>query len=237
MPQHRTHSETRLETSTYAKPLIHLLPLAFDLDISLGTPMLRFSTTPDRIFVLLLGEAIDETVACLELADDPAEQQDALRSLMPRSAQVFDVRGVTAQLTRLQTALDQPTLYQPTDYHWLLLYEGLQAYCAEFNEVPHGPLAEDYGLNRLDFDALVDLFFWDTDFLDAHIPTLSLEARQYLDISPETVGLTAGLKPHPEELALTVCDAEMGKDFEDDRCVIYRPGRKDYPYLSDEYLS
>ena len=58
------------------------------------------------------------------------------------------------------TAAATTELYQPTDYHWLLLYEALETYCSEFNERPDGPLYAGYGIERLDFGALVDLFFW-----------------------------------------------------------------------------
>ena len=199
--------------------------------------MLRFATKPDRIFVILLGQAIEETIGYLELDDDATDQQDSLVNMMPRSAKLFDARTVMTQLANLKTAFDQASLYQPTDYHWLLLYETLDAYCTVFNELPHGPLAEEYGIERLDFDALIDLFFWDTDFLDAHLPLIPLEARQQLDISPETFGLTAGMKPHPDELRLKLCDAELVKTFDGEQCVTFLPGSKDYPSLPDVHAN
>ncbi len=73
------------------------------------------------------------------------------------------------------------------------------------------------------------------DFLDMHIPSLSLEARQAMDVSPETFGLTSGMKPHPEELQLELCADELAKDFYDDPCVMYVSGSREYPSLSEEY--
>lgn len=51
-----------------------------------------------------------------------------------------------------------------------MLYECLENYCAELNDVAPGrpdgllPVGE-YQLAEIDFDALVALYFWDTDFL------------------------------------------------------------------------
>jgi hypothetical protein len=195
--------------------------------------MLRFATKPDRIFLTILTQAIEEVLGSLELDDDPAERQETFQGLMPRSAALFGATEATAQLAALKTASATTELYQPTDYHWLLLYEALEIFCLEFNESPDGLLYAGYGIERLDFDALIDLFFWDTDFLDPHLSELPLEARELLDISPETFGLTAGLKPHPEELVLELCGEEIVKAFEEQRCVTFLPGSKDYPSLPD----
>ena len=208
------------------------------IGINTGTTlMLRFATKPDRIFLVLLGEAIAEALGCLELDDDPAEQHDAFGSLMPRSAKLFDGAGAKAQLVTLKTALGKAELYQPTDYHWLLLYEAFEAWCLEFDEASHGLLFTVYGIAHIDFDRLADVFFWDTDFLDEHIPAMSLESRELIDISPETFGLTAGLKPHPEELELELCDEELSKEFDDHLCLMYLPGSKEYPSLPDVHAN
>jgi hypothetical protein len=199
-------------------------------------PMLRFASKPDHLFVLLLDEALAQAIVDLTLGDS-SEQQDVLAALMPTSAKLFDVAGVTAQLRVLTDALAKTELYQPTDYHWLLLYEVLDAYCLQFNDVACGPVFSRYGIEHIEFDYLVDVFFWDTDFLDVHIPDLSLEAREAMDVSPETFGLTSGMKPHPEELQLELCDDELAKDFHEDPCVMYVSGSREYPSLSEEHPS
>ncbi len=52
-----------------------------------------------------------------------------------------------------------------------------------------------YGIRRIDFDALVDLFFWDTYFFlpEDDVADVGMEARKQLAINPETFGLTQGL--------------------------------------------
>ena len=195
--------------------------------------MLRFAAKPDKIFLLLLDQAIQDAIGQLEIHDDPAEQQEALEDLMPASSRLFDVAGAKEQLGALRLACNGETLYKPTDYHWLLLYETLEAFCEVFNRVPHGPLYEEYGIERLDFGFVADAFFWDTDFLDSDLPDMPLELRQMMDVSPETFGLTAGLKPHPEELVLEVCAEELVKAFEEHPDTIFVPGSKEYPSRSD----
>ena len=54
-----------------------------------------------------------------------------------------------------------------------------------------------------------------------------------MDVSPETFGLTAGLKPHPEELGLEECDDELVNEFEDDPDTLFVAGSREYPSLSD----
>lgn len=192
--------------------------------------MLRFATKPDAIFPVLLNDAIDETIDEINLDPIPDEQQEAFESLMPSSAKVFVLQDAKHQLRALQAALGETAIYKPTDYHWLLLYEVLEVHSDGFNEVPHGRVRENFGIQHIDFDLLVELFFWDNDFLGEEIPDLPLKARERLDISPETFGIMAGMKPHPEELVLKVCDAEFVKAFESTTFV---PGSSMYPYWAD----
>lgn len=61
-------------------------------------------------------------------------------------------------------------MYRISESQWLLLYECLANYCVELNDVapgrPDGLLpVGDYYLAEIDFDAVVGLYFWDTEFL------------------------------------------------------------------------
>ena len=57
---------------------------------------------------------------------------------------------------------------------------------------------------HIDFDALIDTYFWDTDFLlDAeHFARLDPDAKASLGFSPSVFGVVQGLAPHPDELVL-----------------------------------
>lgn len=199
--------------------------------------MLRFNNKPDEIFIVLVNEAIEDMLDYVEMDDQIEERQEALRAFMPRSSGLFDVRGAMEQLRILRECLNSSTLYQPTDYHWLLLYECLRSYCDYFNDDRIGDLYKLHKIEYIDFGSLIDCYFWDTDFLNDDIPTVSVEVRQMLGVSSETFGLTAGMKPHPEELMLAECSAQMVKDFYGHQDSFFVHGSKSYPSFSDDRLN
>ena len=113
----------------------------------------------------------------------------------------------------------------PTEYHWLLMYECLKVQIEVLNDMPlpslvaqlttlataHDALylslstrAKGVEGFHINFAALIDTYFWDTDFLmDAEsFARLSAEAKTNLGFSPSVFGVTQGLAPHPEELVL-----------------------------------
>jgi hypothetical protein len=74
-----------------------------------------------------------------------------------------------------------------------------------------------YEIGQIDFGHIVDHFFWDTDFLAAeHLLDLTTQHRQQVGMSDEAWSLAAGLKPHPDELAIQVWEDEAGWDTEPD---------------------
>ncbi len=197
--------------------------------------MLRFENKPDEIFVLLINEAIEDMICYIEMDDDVDARQDALKASMPRSSELFDARGAMDQLGALRECLNSDTLYKPTDYHWLLLYECLRSYCDYFNDERIGDVYKLHKIEHIDFESLIECYFWDTDFLNDDIPNVSLEVRQMMGVSSETFGLTAGMKPHPDELVLAVCNAGMVEEFEQHPNLIFIPGSNQYPSFADHH--
>jgi hypothetical protein len=178
--------------------------------------MLRFASKPDEIFLMPLEEAVQDMLGELDLNDDPAEQQETIECSMPHSSKLFTPQQVKNQLTALRIASADSKLLQPTDYHWLLLYECLDYYCTGFNEMPDGPLKEAHGIERIDFDSVASIFFWDTDFID------------------ENVGLATRGRPSPEDLVLTPCDEGQYQEFNEEECdELFMPGAKVYPSFPD----
>src|SRR5262245_481574 len=183
--------------------------------------MLRFSDQ-------LTPAATALFVMCLDLASDEVSDvsaPDAWREAYPLSATCFTPELARTTLVDLVEKLRLPEEYVPTDYHWLLLYECLQEQIAALNDAPLPPLvnllsalatAQDalyltlpprsQGVAgfSIDFDALVDMYFWDTDFLlDAeHFARLDPDAKASLGFSPSVFGVIQGLAPHPDELVL-----------------------------------
>jgi len=183
--------------------------------------MLRFASplTPvaTAIFVMCLDLAADEVL--------DGDRPDAWREAYPRSATCFTPELAQATLVDLVEKLRLPEEYVPTDYHWLLLYECLQGQIEALNEDPLPPLvnlltalataqdalyltlpprAQEVAGFSIDFEALVDMYFWDTDFLlDAEqFARLDPDAKASLGFSPSTFGVVQGLAPHPDELVL-----------------------------------
>ena len=167
-------------------------------------------------------------VMCLDLASDEVSDvdlPDAWREAYPLSATCFTPELARATLVDLVEKLRLPEEYVPTDYHWLLLYECLQGQIEALNEDPLPllvnllttlataqdalyltlPTRSTGGAGfSIDFDALVDMYFWDTDFLlDAEqFARLDPDAKASLGFNPSVFGVVQGLAPHPDELVL-----------------------------------
>jgi hypothetical protein len=169
--------------------------------------MLRFATKPDRVFRAILHDALEFTRDALAglVSDDegywPAQYPNAARGLTAGAAVTL--------LDQLVAASRDAQLYQLTDYHWLLLYDCLRVYCDIHNDnlqeasqgvLPVGP----YQVGPIDFDLVVDLYFWDTDFLldSTSLAGLGPEGRESMGVSDEVFGIAHRLSPHPEELKI-----------------------------------
>ena len=177
--------------------------------------MIRLARKPDSIFSELIDCAITEIVDNYLNFDNPRDQEDWLCASMPRGARFFTAPQAKEQLLAIQKVYHDDRLYQLTKYHWLLLYECLETFAQGFNEQPVGWLAKKYGIQRIDFRSLVHLFFWDTSFLEDHLAKMSRQETRTMLIWPESIGLTAGFKTHPDELAFTLCDEALTKDLEE----------------------
>jgi hypothetical protein len=162
--------------------------------------------------------AADETV---ELGKD----REACAAAYPLASACCTQKLARRALLELLDTLDAPELYAPTDDHWPLIYDCLKEQIALFNDAPVPSvvtclraLAGDQDAAYLhlptrargtagvwiDFDAYIDAYSWDTDFLlDAGVfGQLTPDAKSSLGLSRVAFGVTQGLPPHPEELAL-----------------------------------
>ena len=171
--------------------------------------MLRFEQRPDKVFLAILHAALEDTRQEIQdFIEDEDDDDEAWRNWQPMVARFFSPQAVVEQLDRLLTASEDHQLYQITDYHWLLIYNCLGRICEIHNDFaaqdPSGTcLVGPYEIGSIDFDAIVDDFFWDTDFLmDDTLLDVSSERRHQLGVSPETFGIAAGLLPHPSELEI-----------------------------------
>lgn len=148
--------------------------------------MLYFARKPDLVFTAILHTSLESEDESIKgsLNND----LDLWEACYPESSRYFTAATCLDVLSQLFCASRDPIVYCPTDYHWLLLYEVLQNFCVIHNDLapaaPKGlrPVGE-FTLSEIDFDALVDIYFWDTDFLIAPMP-MSNRPPEELPIVP-----------------------------------------------------
>ena len=185
--------------------------------------MLRFSMQPDRVFRAILHAALEVTRDTLaDLAD---EDEDYWVAQYPNAARCLTAEVAVPLLDQLLAASQDAQLYQLTDYHWLLLYDCLRVYCDIHNDdvqevsqcvLPVGP----YQVGPIDFDLVVDLYFWDTDFLldPTSLAALGPDGRESMGVSDEVFGIAHRLSPHPEELKIIPWEGP-GLEAEDEQAL------------------
>ena len=187
--------------------------------------MLRFSDP-------LTAATTEIFVYCLELSSDEVgdfDSPDEWCDLYPLSAKCFTPELARETLVDLLAKLRLPEEYVPTEYHWLLMYECLKSLIEVLNDDPLPSIVKQLmtlataqdalylslpirgkgnASFHIDFDALVDTYFWDTDFLmDAEqFSQLDADAKMRLGFSPSVFGVVQGLAPHPDELVLRRSD-------------------------------
>jgi hypothetical protein len=178
--------------------------------------MLRFQYRPDPIFIAILHDALEEMQEGLIHLNDDDDAEGGWRAFYPLASKVFSLSLATETIARLLTASGDPTLYQIRDYHWLLIYDCLRTYCDVHNDFVDengGPIqVGPYRIGEIDFDAILDLYFWDTDFLvgPAEVAALGPEGREMMGMSAEAFGIAQGLVPHAEELKIEPWDEPYG---------------------------
>lgn len=127
------------------------------------------------------------------------------RAMYPEITRFFERRELFDVLDRLLAASQQPTIYEITDYHWLVVHECLQVFCDLHNDDALGSDGEvgPYVIDTIDFEALVSRFFWDTDFCMGAV-LLRAEERKpgRVQASRQAWKIAAGLRPDPEDLRI-----------------------------------
>ena len=190
--------------------------------------MLQFASPLTPVATDLLRAAL-EICADLSRAETPADEWPMS---FPLSARCLTQERARGALLDLLDKLHLPQMYVPTTYHWLLLYECLHFYIELVNDDPWSDLVERFKALRdvrdaayLDFpldlqgvegvtvyfEAFLDLYFWDTDFLldPSTYYGLDAPAKQQLGYRADLFGVLSGLQPHPAELELKRAD-EVG---------------------------
>ena len=170
--------------------------------------MLHFQTRPDRVFLAILLEALQRTreeLDCASPGEDPEAMDEYYRALHPELARFFERRDLVEVLDRLLEAQRQATMYEISDYHWLVLHECLEVFCDLHND---GALDDNgqvgpYIIDTIDFEAIVGRFFWDIDFQMGPV-LLEAEERAPGRVQPtrQAWKIAAGLRPDSEDLQI-----------------------------------
>jgi hypothetical protein len=162
-----------------------------------------------------------------------------VNSFLPNASKVFNPQTALNTLNEMLVCLEKPQLYQLNDYHYLLLYDTLSNLCDLHNDAVREAETKadrkqisqigNYYIEKLLFDEMVDIYFYDIDFLINPDDTfqLGIEGRKSMDISEATFAISQGLAPHPEELELKVHEGEL--PIETDSSPYFGSKSKVYP--------
>jgi hypothetical protein len=205
--------------------------------------MLRFQSHPDKVFTAILKDSIDlmtdEIHDAVSFAKSTEELSEYLNSFLPNASKVFNPQTALNTLNEMLVCLEKPQLYQLNDYHYLLLYDTLSNLCDLHNDAVREAETKadrkqisqigNYYIEKLLFDEMVDIYFYDIDFLinPEEVFQLGIEGRKSMDVSEATFAISQGLAPHPEELSLVVHEGET--PIETDSSPYFGRKSKVYP--------
>lgn len=168
--------------------------------------MILFALPQDDVMSHILENALGLLVA--ELQQSVECKDDAFwRSGYPLAERCFATETALRTAQQLLEISREPDCYRITDYHWLLLYDSLESFCElcndEARQEPDGRCRiGPYAFRKIDFDNLVELYFWDNDFLMPFgvVGRLGGKRREQLGIDDHVFGISQGWDPHPDEL-------------------------------------
>jgi hypothetical protein len=175
--------------------------------------MIVFQDDPDAIFLAIVDEALAHTreVHLVRYREgyrptraERREREESYRDLFPELVPLFTRRELVRVIDRLRRASrDARRRYELTDYHWLVLYSCLELYCDLHNDGATGDQVGPYEIEHIDFDALVDRFFFDTDFLlGATLLSAEEAAPGHLGVTRQASKIAARLRPEAKDLRL-----------------------------------
>jgi hypothetical protein len=209
--------------------------------------MLRFSKAPDPVFQAILRKSLDYAIDVISDLlqvfnhDDTGTRQEFMR-LFPETGRMFPPSVARAALVNLRSCLDRPDIYALTDYHYLLLYDVLNFYADVHNGLviaaknkkqrKEASFVDPFYVEKIHIDEIIDLYFFDQNFLLDAETLLSLPEQARKTLRPELFGVCQGLLPHPEELELKI-DTHLDRDHYTMKASEYfGPESREYPDFS-----
>jgi len=195
--------------------------------------MLYFQIKPDPVFQAILHEALESERR--EISRISTEHDiDTWEAGYGQMSEVFTPYSALVTIEQLHIASQKELVYRLNNYHCLLIYECLKNYCAVHQDLAaqeqgHSLTISKYRLQEIDFQEMVDLYFWDMDFL-----FLSATSRSH-EFDPDVSCvdnlnsncLTMDLQPHPRYLQLTLVTDPMWRISQQDE--FFHPFSHQYP--------
>jgi hypothetical protein len=175
--------------------------------------MIVFQDAPDAIFLAIVDEALAHVrevhllryrTGYRPTTAERRELEESYRHLFPDIVPLFTRQELVRVIDRLRRASrDERRRYELTDYHWLVFYACLQVYCDLHNDGATGDQVGRYEIEHIDFDAIVERFFFDTDSLmGATLLAAEEAAPGQLRVTRQAWKIAAGLRPEAEDLRL-----------------------------------
>ena len=125
--------------------------------------MLYWATKPDPLFTKIVDVAISVGRDLVRTWEGSRSTEWA--SMYPGLAKFFTPATSNRELERLRGAHGSSKVFRLGDYQWLLLYEVLRDFCEAYNDQSMNGIEHEGTLIRhIDFEAILESFFWDLDF-------------------------------------------------------------------------
>ncbi len=206
--------------------------------------MLRFAEKPDAVFQAILREGLSfagDIISDMRSDPDPngALSKETFVESFPAAGKVFPPRLAVETLRDMLQRLDRPEIYYLNDYHYLLLYDVLNFLSEIHNdgvsmarnkgERKEASFVDPFFIEKIDFDKIIELFFFDIDFLTSPEVMLNIPSWFKQTYNPEVFALSQGLLPHPEELALNIDTIEDPFMYKITTPRYFGPKSKVYP--------
>lgn len=189
--------------------------------------MILFQDDPDPIFLAVVEEALTHVrevyLVGYQEGYRPTRAQrreldESYGDLFPELVQFFTRRELVRVVDQLlRVSRDVRQYYELTDYHWLVLYSCLHIYCELHNDgaTGTGDRVGRYDIEHIDFDIVVDRFFFDTDFLmGATLLSAEEVAPGQLLVTRQSWKIAAKLKPEADDLKLTKAERTLDREVD-----------------------
>lgn len=206
--------------------------------------MLRFQRPPDAVFQAILRDSLDFSIDFIDILtennehDEPRAREE-MKADCPAMAKVFTPSLARNTLWNLRKRLDRPEIYSLNNYHYLLLFDVIAYYADIHNDTvamsetgeerTEAIFVDPFYIESIDVVGLLDLYFFDTDFLTDAETMLNIPDWFRQSYSPETFGLSQGMLPHAEELELKRDSSEDGDVYKVAQSDCFGPKSKVYP--------